>query len=119
MVNLLQIENELLKIEKTFRRHGKWRQPPCRPPEIRIQEGWDPHTIAVSKILNRIFYIRSLPVCSGMFGPVRETSPNLLLQTRKSPMDKAELARAMFNQIVSDLRMLTIFSDSTVERIAM
>ena len=119
MVNLLQLEAELLKIEKTFRRHGKWRKPACRPPEIRIQQGWEPLVCKVAEILNRIFYIRSLPACAGMFGPVRETCPQLLLQTRKSDLDKMELARTQFNQLVSDLRMLSIFSDSTIERIAM
>jgi len=119
MVNLLHLDAELLKVEKTFKRHGKWRKPAIRPPEIRIQEGWEPLEKSVAEILNRIFYIRSLPICAGMFGPCRETQPHLLLSTRKSDMDKVELARAQFNQLVSDLRMLPIFSGSTIERVAM
>ena len=103
MVNLLQIETELLKVEKTVRRHGKWRKPAVRRLN-QENESWDALTSSVADVVNGSFYIRSLPACAGMFGAVREAAPNLLLQTRKTDSEKLELARTMFNQLVSDLR---------------
>jgi hypothetical protein len=117
MAEVEKIEESLEKIEKQFHKHGLWRRPEGRPPEVRILNNWDDKEREIAKILNRIFYVRSLPACTHMFGEARDSATFAFTHDCKTTRDKIEFVRVQLNQLISDLAMLPKLDRTSMIRI--
>ncbi len=113
--------NEMVKaverIEGQFRHHGMWLNPYIPPPKIHLREDWDPQTRTAAEILNRIFYIRSMPDCSRLFGPVRESAIEAFLYDYAGAAEKVNYARNQLNLLIADLGMLPRLDKSQLTRV--
>lgn len=117
MADVDQMLEVVGKIEGQFRHHGMWLNPYIPPPRIPLREDWDPQTRKAAEILNRIFWIRSLPDCSRLFGPVRESAIEAFLYDHVSPDERADYARSQLNLLIADIGMLPRLDKSQFPRI--
>lgn len=117
MASIEKIEAEITKIEGQFRRQALWRRPEKKPPQIPLKEGMDETTEAAAKVLNRIFYIRSLPACSRMFGHAKESAVFAFSHDHQTSGQKVEYARVQLNQLISDIALLPKIDQASLNRI--
>jgi len=117
MASIEKIEVEITKIESQFRRQALWRRPEKKPPKITIKEGMDEATAAAANVMNRIFYVRSLPACARMFGHAKESAVFAFNHDHKTTTQKVEYARVQLNQLISDIAMIAKIDQSTLTRI--
>jgi len=106
---MAQVE-EVLKlikdIEHKFRHHGMWGNPYIPPPHIQIRDEWQKEVQLAAECLNRVFFIRSLPDCSRLFGPVRESMIQAFLIDYRTPGERVNFARNQVNLLLSDLALV-------------
>jgi len=93
-------------IEKTIRFHGMWGNPYIPPPQIQIREDWSDEVLIAAKALNKMFFIRSLPMCSRMFGPVRESQIQAFFEDYITAAEKIDYARIQANLLLADLKLI-------------
>ena len=117
MADISEMMEVVGKIEGQFRHHGMWLNPYIPPPRISIREDWDTSTRKAAEILNRIFWIRSLPDCSRLFGPVRESAIEAFLYDYPTPDEKVNYARNQLNLLIADIGMLPRIDKSQFSRI--
>lgn len=106
MATIEQLEDAVEKIEKAFKFQGLWQKPYIPPPRIDIQETWDEDTQGAARVLNRLFYIRSLPSCARLFGPVRESAIDAFKHDYPSRSERVNYARNQVNLLISDLPLV-------------
>jgi hypothetical protein len=117
MADISKIEAEVRKIEGQFRRQALWKRPAKKPPQIQIKEGMDETTAAAAKVLNRIFYIRSLPACARMFGHAKDSAVFAFNHDYKTAGQKVEYARVQLNQLISDIAMIAKIDSGSLTKI--
>jgi len=118
MKDLRTLYAELDKVERQLRRHAMFRKPDRPPPHIPITERFDEMSRQAAEIANRVFYIRSLPACSKMFGPVSESQVVSFLHDCQSTRDRVEFARNQLNNLISDLGLIPRIDHSAFEKVA-
>jgi hypothetical protein len=106
------------KIEKKFKFHGMWGNPYIPPPKIPIRPEWPDDIQKAAEVLNRIFYVRSLPDCSRLFGPVRESAVEAFQHDYNTPMEKVNYARNQLNSLIMDLGIVPGIDKSDLERVS-
>lgn len=117
MVDVNEMVEVVDRIEGQFRHHGMWLNPYIPPPRIPIRDDWDAQTRTAAEILNRIFWIRSVPDCSRLFGPVRESAIEAFLYDYAGPAEKVNYARNQLNLLIADIGMLPRIDKSQLNRI--
>ncbi|GMV64896.1 MAG: hypothetical protein KJ050_16520 [Candidatus Omnitrophica bacterium] len=106
MADVKTLRMALKKVEDQLHHQGMWKLPDRTPPQIFIDERWDPKTREVADVLNEVFLIRSMPVCVKMFGPVRDSTVQAFKYDYVTPIDRMEYARSQLNRLIADLGML-------------
>lgn len=117
MVDLNELIKVLEKIEGQFRHHGMWINPYIPPPKISIRDDWDANSRIAAQVLNRIFYVRSMPDCSRLFGPVRESAVEAFLYDYPNGAERVDYARNQLNLLIADIGMLPRLDKSQFSRI--
>jgi len=117
MVDVNELIDVIEKIEHQFRHHGLWLNPYIPPPKINIRDDWDEGSRVSAEVLNRIFWIRSMPDCSRLFGPVRESAIEAFLYDYGSGAERINYARNQLNLLIADLGLLRSIETSGFTRI--
>ena len=117
MANIQALLDTIEKIEHQFHHHGMWQNPYIPPPKIQILRDWDPDTRGAAEVLNRIFYVRSMPECARLFGPVRESAVEAFQYDYPTASERVNYARNLLNLLISDIAMLPRLDLSDISRV--
>lgn len=118
MADINQIEKMMTKVESQFKFHGMWHPPYIPPPRISIRDDWDESTRRAAEVLNRIFFVRSMPDCSRLFGPVRESAVEAFFQDYGTGSERMDYVRNQLNLLIADVSMIKGLDTTSLSRIS-
>lgn len=117
MADIREMLKVMGQIEGQFRHHGMWLNPYIPPPKIAIRDDWDEKSQLAAQLLNRIFWVRSMPDCSRLFGPVRESAVDAFLHDYSTGDERVDYARNQLNLLIADIAMVPRIDVSAFSRI--
>jgi len=103
------------EIEHQFRFHGIWQRPEEEYPRIHIRPEWKPSVAKLAEILNQIFYIRSLPAVTRLYGPLQDGVGDEFLYDYTSPEERQEYVENALSRLVAELELLPQFDPTLLD----